>query len=152
MRLDFQAQNAVFAFLRDHGYTGTQEQWREEELRQSYGSEIRWFDLIWLTSYPIREFPEAQHFVRRILETATPHFDSARNNSSDFNARISLNREAARRQVHPPRPIRLDGLTLDIEKQGERLEVRCRLYVNDDLRRDLSFMFTKPSDQKASPP
>ena len=141
MILDLTSRNDLFAFMREHGYTGTKDLWLEQLRRETYKSELRVFDSVWLAGSLEKEFPQAADFLRHLLKTATPHFNQARVWDSNRGGSISLNRSEARRQIRTPRPLRLDGMSLDLERRDGRLEVRCLLYVNNEFRRDRYFIF-----------
>lgn len=141
MMLDPTSRNDLFVFMRELGYTGTKELWLEQLRRETYKSELRCFDSVWLAGPLEREFPQAAAFLRRVLKIATPHFNQARVWDSSRGGSISLNRSEARRRARTPRPLRLDGMSLDLERRDGRLEVRCLLYVNNEFRRDRYFIF-----------
>lgn len=151
MKLDAQGREDVFAFLKTQGYTGTLEQWWDEVRRQTYHSEIRIFERVWLDKAFVGKAPEAGAFLRWLLRLATPHFNSARVCGDGVpEVSFTFNREEARRQEHTPRPLRLDGLCLDIEFRDDQVQVRCCAYVNNEFRRNRYFTF-KPESRKGHP-
>lgn len=140
MMLDDLGREGVLAHLTALGYTGTLQDWWAEVFRQSYGSKIRVFDKVWITSLG-REYKHAQDFLRRAIRIAETHFDAARTSDGLYDISIALNRSSARRREITSRPLRLDGLSIVIQRQDDRLEVRVLLYVNNDFRRDRYFTF-----------
>lgn len=150
MTLDDQGRSDVFAFLASNGYTGTQDQWWASVREQSYYSGIRMF-----CSYAVPslgpEHAAAQAFLRRLCAVAQRHFNSWRNDAGCYpEMGISFNRSEARRQEIPLRPLRLDGLYVDVNcrDRSGAVEIRCRLYVNGEFRRDRYFDFTPDFPKK----
>lgn len=149
MRLDSEGYAGLLAFMRAHGYTGTLDQWREALALQQYGADIRKFETVSKTALA-GKYPVAQAFIDQVLALAKNRFDGVRVRDAYDGLTIDFSRQAARRQEQTPRPLKLDGLALDIDFHENRVQIRCRLYVNTEFRRDRHFTFLMQSSTPAS--
>jgi hypothetical protein len=152
MTLDDQGRSDVFAFLANNGYTGTKAQWWAAVRAQSYASDVRRFLSIYVPSLG-PEHAGAQAFLGRLCAIAQPRFNAASRQDPGSCFGITFYCKGAVGLEHCPRPLRLDGLSIDVTRDDRAeatdiVEIRCQLYVNGEFRRDRYFTFTPDVSKK----
>lgn len=142
MQLDATARTDLFRHLQDLGYTGADADLWALMKRLSFQAQLRAYRAV--QGAAIRhDSPAAGDFLERVLDLALKHFDTARPEDLAFGYGIALDRSSDRRRTGRQRPVRLGGLYLDIDRHDLRqgLTIRCRLYVNNEFRRDRYYTF-----------